>query len=127
RGYISAPDGLVVPIWNERGVKAWSQVRFDSPKDRRSRYGNSPDAAATIDLNPFARQMVLDPDRPLYVTEGPRKADAAISRGLACVAFPGVRMLCLDRERWEYIGVNGRDVRIVFDADAVYKPGRWCG
>lgn len=56
---------------------------------------NSPDAEATIDLNPYARQLVLDPNRPLYISGAPRKADAAVSRGLACVACPGVRMPCL--------------------------------
>jgi len=65
---------------------------------------------------------VLDPQQPLYVTESPRKADAAVSLGLACVDFPGIRMLCLDDETWDYIGVRDRDVRIVFDADAGTKP-----
>ncbi len=65
---------------------------------------------------------MLDPQQTLYVTESPRKADAAVSLGLACVDFPGIRMLCLDDETWDYIGVHDREVRIVFDADAGTKP-----
>jgi hypothetical protein len=31
-------------------------------------------------------------------------------------------MLCLALERWRYIGVEGREVMIVFDSDVVHNP-----
>lgn len=30
-------------------------------------------------------------------------------------------MLCLDDAAWDYVGIVGREVRIVFDADAAWK------
>ena len=78
-----------------------------------------------VDCSPAARPRVLDPAETLYVTESPRKADGAVSRGLACVDFPGARMICLDDETWDYIGVRNRDVRICFDgnAETLYDVG----
>jgi hypothetical protein len=122
RGYRSGPEGLVIPLWLAGGKRAWSQVRLDRPRNRRARYRNSRDALAVIDVSPNARPLVLDPERRLYVTESPRKADAATSAGLACVAVAGVRLLCLDTEAWEYIGVARRDVFIAFDVDAATNP-----
>jgi len=128
RGYESMrgperPDkaGLLVPIWTVHGRRVWSQLRYDRPRDHRNRYENARDAFAVVDCSPAARPRVLDPDQPLYVTESPRKADAAVSHGLACVDFPGIRMLRLDDETWEYIGVSGRDVRVCFDGDVAIK------
>jgi hypothetical protein len=127
RGYESArqPDagrsGMLVPPWTVHGRRTWSQIRHGAPTSHRRRYRNAPDAFPVVDCSPAARPRVLDPEQTLYVTESPRKADAAVSAGLACVDFPGIRMLCLDDETWDYIGVWGRDVRIAFDGDAEEK------
>ena len=128
RGYESAmkgshaQGGLLVPLWTVHSRRAWTQVRHDTPHGRRYRYENAPDAHAIVDCSPAARPRVLDSTFPLYVTESPRKADAAVSLGLACVDFPGVRMMSLDDETWDYIGVRDRDVRVCFDGDADEKP-----
>ncbi len=118
RGYASGPDGLVIPIWNPQGNKIWAQVRVDNPRKRRDRYRNERGAVAVVDVSPYARTRVLDHDCTLYVSESPRKADAAVSLGWACVAVQGVRMISFVREEWNYIGVGGRDVVIAFDGDA---------
>ena len=118
RGYASGPDGLVVPIWSAKGKKIWAQVRVDSPRKRRDRYRNERGAVAMVDVSPYARVRVLDHDCTLYVSESPRKADAAVSLGLACVAVQGARLISFDRDEWNYIGVEGRDVVIAFDGDA---------
>src|SRR5262249_49947749 len=68
-----------------------------------------------------------DPKRPLFITEGARKADSAVSRGLCCVELFGVwnwRGTNDDGgktalEDWELVALNGRDVNIVFDSDVV--------
>ncbi len=113
---------LEIPVWSERGVRVWSQFRLDHAVKHRNRYRNGAGACPTIDVSPFGRQLVLDSDRTLYVTESPRKADAAVSLGLACVAMMGVGMLCLDDDAWRYVGVEGRSVRIVFDSDGATNP-----
>jgi hypothetical protein len=121
RGYRSEARGLRLPLWHANGCQMWSQLRVDDAKRRRSRYRNDRHAAPIVDVSPWGRQRVLDRDRPLYVTEGVRKADAAVSLGLACVAVAGVRMLCLDDAQWDYIGIEGRNVYVVFDADAAHN------
>lgn len=122
RGYISSPRGLDIPIWNVVGHQMWVQTRVDAPNNRRSRYHNSREATPVVDVSPFGRQHALDAERTLYVAESPRKADAAVSHRLACVAVQGIRMISYDREEWRYLGIDGREVVIAFDGDAAYKP-----
>jgi len=121
RGYESVQGGLLIPIWDAWGEKAWHQTRLDVAADPRKRFVNSSEAGPIVDVPPFARARVLSRHATLYITESPRKADAAASRALACVDFPGVRMVERTGRTWDRIGVRGRDVRIVFDADAGYK------
>ena len=65
----------------------------------------------------------------LWITEGIRKADAAASRGLACIDLIGVwgwrgsnqwggKAALPD---WEYIALNGRQCYICFDSDVMLK------
>ena len=67
---------------------------------------------------------------PLFVTEGVRKGDALVSRGLCTVALLGVwnwrgtnghggKAALYE---WEYVALNDREVYIVFDSDIVLKP-----
>lgn len=66
---------------------------------------------------------------PLLITEGVRKADAAVSVGLCCVALMGTwcwrgtndaggKTLLAD---FESIALNGRTVYVVFDSDVILK------
>jgi hypothetical protein len=93
---------------------------------RRAVTDGATSTRATHTPSSTSRPRVLDPEQTLYVAESPRKADAAVSHGLACVDFPGIRMLCLDNETWDYIGVAGREVRIVFDADSQEPRDKQC-
>ena len=43
-----------------------------------------------LDANPILGERLRDPEEPLIVTEGARKADAAISEGYVAVALLGV-------------------------------------
>lgn len=122
RGYISSKRGLDIPIWNVRGHQMWVQTRVDEPRSYDHRYINSGDAFPVVDVSPFGRHHALDAERTLYVAESPRKADAAVSLGLACVAVQGCRMISYDEEEWGYLQVDGRSVVIAFDGDAAYKP-----
>ena len=79
-----------------------------------------------LDVHPATRPRLGDPSRPLVVTEGVRKADAALSQGVDAIALLGV---------WNWRGSNGdsgktalarlgtvaldgRAVYLVFDSDA---------
>jgi uncharacterized protein DUF3854 len=124
---------LLVPVWGVDGRIATYQHRPDAPRVVRGKplkYETPAGSTMAIDVPPAARPWLGDPDRPLFVTEGVRKADAAVSRGLCCVALLGVwnwrgtndlggRTALAD---WESIALKGRRVYVVFDSDVMTKP-----
>jgi hypothetical protein len=84
-----------------------------------------------LDVPPAARAALGDPTIPLFVTEGVKKADAAVSKGLCCVALLGVwnwrgtngqggKTALPD---WESVALETRMVYVVFDSDVATKPG----
>lgn len=124
---------LLVPVWGVDGRIATYQHRPDSPrvvKGKPRKYETPIGSAMAIDVPPGARQWVGDPARPLFVTEGVRKADAAVSRGLCCVALLGVWNWRGTNDLggktalgdWESIALKGRRVYVVFDSDVMVKP-----
>src|SRR4029079_15800537 len=82
-----------------------------------------------VDVPPPAHPWLSDPHRPLFVTEGVRKADAAVSRGLCCLALLGVwdwrgsnaEGGTLALADWEAIALKGRRAYLVFDSDIIAK------
>jgi hypothetical protein len=136
--------GLLIPLWTPNGEQL-AVYRPDNPrvvenKRKRSPDGSHPNkvikyefpkgAQMRLDCPPLARAALGDPDIPLWITEGQKKADSLVSAGLCAIALLGVwnwrgtndaggRVLLAD---WNYIALNGREVRIVFDSDLVHKP-----
>ena len=127
---------LVVPVWSVAGETATYQIRPDDPRvhprtGKIVKYETPACAHMVLDVPPAGRQWVLDPSRPLFITEGVRKADSATSNGLACVALLGVwnwRGSTSDGKSsaalpdWELVPLKGRQVYIVFDSDVMLKP-----
>jgi Domain of unknown function (DUF3854) len=124
---------LLLPVWNVRGEITSYQVRPDEPRvDGRGRavkYETPVGSRMTVDVPPMCRDRLGDPRAPLLVTEGLRKADAAASAGLCCVALLGVwnwrgtneqggKVVLAD---FEAIALFGREVLIAFDSDAATK------
>jgi hypothetical protein len=126
---------LVIPIWNVRGEKATYQIRPDEPRAGKKegkllKYETMFGARMVLDVPPGAREFLGDPAQPLWITEGSRKADAAVSAGLCCVSLLGVwgwrgtnaqngKTVLAD---FEHIAMNGREVVVAFDSDAMVKP-----
>ena len=119
---------LVIPIWNVTGDVALHQIRPDHPREREGRVAKYEIPAGRrmcLDVHPRLRADMGNPNVPLYITEGPIKADHAIARGLCCIALLGVwnwrgtngnggKTRLPD---WEEIALNGRQVYIAFDSD----------
>lgn len=130
RGYVSGPKGMEIPIWSVHRQIEWWQTRVDpshrltkhGKPSRRDRYRNQRGAFPVVDVSPWGRSWVFDESYPLFVAESPRKADAAVSRGMACVALQGCGMLCLDEEIWNYLVVKNRGVVLCFDSDVATNP-----
>jgi virulence-associated protein VagC len=124
---------LLIPIYNVIGEVVLYQCRPDAPriKDGKAlKYETPLKARMALDVPPGARAKLADPAVPLFITEGVRKADAAVSKGLCAVALLGVwnwrgtnedggRVALAD---WESVALKGRQTYIVFDSDVMLKP-----
>ena len=124
---------LLIPVWGVAGEIVLYQTRPDQPRiDKRGKvvkYETPAESKMAIDVPPMVRQFLGDPSLPLYITEGVRKADAAVSKGLCCIALLGVWNYRGTNDLggstaladWEYIHLKGRDVYVVFDSDVMTK------
>jgi hypothetical protein len=124
---------LLIPIIGVHGDIVLYQLRPDTPRIRDGKavkYETPAGARMALDVPPACRAGLADPQIPLFVTEGVRKADAAASAGLCCVALLGVWNFRGTNEAggstaladWESIALKGRVVHIVFDSDVMTKP-----
>ncbi|MDR4469112.1 MAG: DUF3854 domain-containing protein [Nitrospira sp.] len=124
---------LLIPIHNVMGDVALHQSRPDHPrcnaKGKPIKYETQFGHRMVLDVSPSVRSQVMNPTEPLFITEGARKTDSAVSRGLCCVALLGVwnwrgsnasggKTVLAD---WEQIALNGRLVYLVFDSDVMTK------
>jgi Domain of unknown function (DUF3854) len=136
--------GLLIPIHFTDGGSSSDVYRPDVPRvieDRRKRqkdgsfkqnvlkYENRKGMGIRLDCPPQCRPMLANPEIPLWITEGQKKADAMASRELCSIdllgvsgfkgknPFGGVTFLA----DWDYIALKGREVRLVFDNDVMVK------
>jgi hypothetical protein len=132
RSYQQRVPSLVVPIRDVHGALAFHQIRPDRPRishGKELKYETSAGSQLVIDVHPHTASQVRDPKTDLWITEGSRKVDAAISAGLCCIGVVGVwgwrgtntnsgktALAC-----WDSIALNGRTVYIAFDSDVMTK------
>jgi hypothetical protein len=125
---------LLIPVWGVGGEISLYQTRPDTPRiDPRGKvvkYETVAGARMVLDVHPMVRDQLVDPAIPLWITEGVRKGDAAVSRGLCCIALLGVwnwrgtntlggKVALAD---WESIALNNRRTYVAFDSDVMTKP-----
>ena len=85
--------GLLIPVQGVDGNVVGHEYRPDNPPTESGRtleYEKPAGSANRLDVPPRVRAMLRDPSVPLWVTEGARKVDAAVTAGLACVGLAGV-------------------------------------
>ncbi len=123
---------LLIPIHDVHGNVALHQIRPDDPRELRGKllkYETPKGARMVIDVPPGSRASLGNPAIDLFITEGSRKADSAVTRGLCCVALLGVwnwrgknsaggsaAVAC-----FESIVLKNRNVFVVFDSDVMEK------
>lgn len=123
---------LLIPVWSVHGEIVTYQIRPDEPRIKDGKplkYETPAGAHMALDVPPAARPLLADPSLPLFITEGARKADAAVSRGLCCVALLGVWNFRGKNENggltaladWECVALKGRKAYICFDSDVMEK------
>ncbi len=126
--------GLLIPVRNPTREIALYQYRPDEPRIKDGKpvkYESPSGSRMALDIHPFAREKLGDPSVTLFVTEGVKKGDALVSRGLCAVALIGVWNWRGTNDRggktiladWNYVALNGRQFYIVFDSDVMLKPG----
>jgi hypothetical protein len=123
---------LVIPTYDVRGERVFCQLRPDDPRvvgGKCRKYELPHGTRMVVDVPPRVRPALGDPRAPIVITEGARKADAAVSAGLLAIDLVGV---CSWRGRnrdggltaladWESIALNDRTVYLAFDSDAMVK------
>jgi uncharacterized protein DUF3854 len=124
---------LVIPVYAVTGEIAFYQSRPDDPRANKEgkpvKYETPSGARMALDVHPNIRQDIGNPSRPLFLTEGIRKADSAISHGLTCISLQGVNNFRGTNDQggktilaaWEYVHLKDREVYIVFDSDVMLK------
>jgi len=125
-------EGLLIPIHGVDGNIVLHQFRPDKPRfvnAKPLKYEPPKGARMVLDVPPGARARLGDPAVPLFITEGVRKADSAVSHGLCAIDLLGVWNWRGKNERggtsaladWERIALNGRMVYLCFDSDVMTK------
>jgi hypothetical protein len=125
--------GLLIPVHDVHGSRAFYQYRPDKPRTRNgkpAKYELPTRARLVIDVPPQVNGRLADPSHPLWITESPLKADAAVSAGLVCIATFGVWGWRGSNARggktaladWEWVALNDRDVYLAPDSDVAANP-----
>ena len=132
-GYQQRVPALVVPVHDVTGAIATYQLRADRPRVTKAgktvKYETRANSRMVLDIPPRIRGQLGDPAVPLWITEGARKADAAVSAGLCCIALLGVwnwrGRNAADATAalgdWESVALKDRRVYIAFDSDVLTK------
>ncbi len=136
--YQALAPAMVLPIRSLNGYDQTYAIKPDRPRlevkpDGRAKpikYEYPAGSPNRIDCPPACRADVDNPDVPLLITEGIKKADAAASNGLCCVALAGVWNFVGKHDSpysallpdWGHIPLRARKVGIVYDSDAASNP-----
>lgn len=122
---------LLIPMHGADGGVRGHQVKPASPRVRVSaatgkktpvKYESPPGAPLVVDVPAFTAGELKRLDTPVWITEGMKKTDALVSKGIAALGLTGVfnwRSRLGTLGDWEDIPLKGRTVVICFDADAV--------
>jgi hypothetical protein len=135
-GYTRAQQrapGILIPLWSVDGKEAGYQFRPDRPRianrGRPVKYESPSGSSNRLDCPPHCQKMLGNPQLPLWITEGSKKADALSSKGACAISltgvwgfkgknqFGGITFLA----DWDYIALKGRTVYLAFDSDIATK------
>jgi P4 family phage/plasmid primase-like protien len=132
--------GRLTPIWGANGRVVsyeWKpNVAVRTADGKTMKYVGVKNRPTDLDVHPrWTRDRgaddpvllpyIKDVTKPLWITEGIKKADALTSRDVVTVALAGVwnwRGSTGTHGAWEDIALKGREITICFDADTVEKP-----
>ncbi len=121
-------DGLLIPIRNTQGEIVSHQLKPRIPRTfngKTGKYEQAKNGRICLDVPDAARPYLLNPEATLWITEGAKKVDSAVSNGIPCtIGLPGVWMWQQHGPAlpdWRDIALKGREVVIAFDSDVMTK------
>lgn len=114
------------------GPSTRCEIRPDVPRTlkdtngrpRTVKYEGEPRKPPILGVHPNTLSLLPDVRVPLFLTEGTRKADAGVSRGLCVISLAGVWAWLHNKialPDWRLIPLKGRTVYIAFDSDVTVK------
>ena len=137
-GYSSAQrhnlPGLLIPIRGVGGDVVSHQYKADKPRMGKSsddkppkpvKYDNPYGGSLHLDVPPSAAASLSSVSVPLWITEGSKKADAAVTAGLCCISLTGVWAWKNESgplPDWDQIALGERLVHLAYDSDVMVKP-----
>ena len=144
RGYVSAGEktrleragfaksqrvvpSLLIPIYGTDGELRLHQTRPDNPRldnGKPRKYETPWRQPICLDVPRRVNGQLADPAVPLWITEGARKADAAVTAGLCCIALIGVdgwQSKGVALPDWKLVRLKDREVLIAYDSDVMSK------
>lgn len=131
RGSQKRPEcfpALVIPQHGPDGEYTCSVLRWDRPRISRAgkeiKYEQPAGVGLRLDVPPRCLVGLRDVERPLWWTEGSKKADALASCGAVAVSTPGVDGWRSPSAIPDLYGIplKGRLVYCAYDSDVLSKP-----
>ena len=125
--------GLLIPVHGVTGEVVGHEYRPDTPRvtdtGKVLKYEKPTGSSNHLDVPPAVLPVLGDPNVSLWITEGARKVDAAVTAGLACVGLAGVwGWRCTNGSGgkvalpdFHEIAWNDREVVVCFDSDVMTK------
>src|SRR5215210_837522 len=122
-GWLPKKPGIVFQVHTLDG-EVFPRLRLDNP-GRRPKYMQPKGHSNRLDVHPRQHERIKQPGGIRYVTEGEKKVDAGVSRGLLMVGLSGVWNGQKDKELifdWHLLPLEGERYSITFDSDITSNP-----
>lgn len=119
--------GLLIPVRNTQCEPVAWQLKPDTPRitndGKQPKYEHA--GRVCLDVPAAARPYLRNEEADLWITEGAKKVDSAVSNGIPCtIGVLGVWMWRSNRVAlpdWDDITLTGRTCIIAFDSDVMTK------
>jgi hypothetical protein len=122
-GWLPRKPGIGFPVHTLDG-KTFCRLRLDSPGEG-AKYRQPKGHPNRLDIHPRQHDRIKQPGGMRYITEGEKKVDAGVSRGLLMVGLSGVWNGQKDKELipdWHLLPLEGEHYSITFDSDIDSNP-----
>ena len=122
-GWLPRKPGIVFPVHTLDGG-TFPRLRLNNP-GRLPKYMQPKGRPNRLDVHPRQHELIKQPGGLRYVTEGEKKVDAGVSRGLLMVGLSGVWNGQLKKsliDDWKHLPLEGECYSILFDSDITENP-----